>query len=430
MYRGRPLKVLITRQTYENYITEEGVTFKPQLEENYSLVNVKLMPDVLNIGYVETVEVPCSAYALEHEDTFTVNQLTNLQYSTCSKIKLSRRYAVVAPDWQNHSNLVFRNNGEYTINALNYKGVVNGELISADYMSAVTIAVQVVPKLINWGYNNTFFNLNSYNEVVKFSDLPVSITSLFQGFQQFEINITAPYNPVYYTSPLHQPSSIFNSNGNYTVGDILRNINVDTTDYVSASNSIKFTVDVQPNLGSLIETLTNNDDYVFTASLNGYDGYDQVEITVDVPLLDNYIENINSNGNTVITTPNGYEGMKKVTVVTNVQPNLIPLTRTVTQNNTRYNYTTSLYDGFSEVHIDVNVPIKLTVDRVNIGFTDSTSVNLINNSIAWNYEKSISPIPSNDIIIPPNNVSVIYIPAVCVINGSNKALIGVLTLLS
>ena len=64
---------------------------------------------------------------------------------------------------------------------------------------------------------------------------------------------------------------------------------------------------------------------------------------------------INSNGESSVTPDSGYDGLSKVNLTTNVQPDLESKSITITENTTTTISPTSGYDGLSEVEVITNV---------------------------------------------------------------------------
>ena len=85
-------------------------------------------------------------------------------------------------------------------------------------------------------------------------------------------------------------------------------------------------------------------------------GYDVVTVNVQ-PILDILVDTVNENGTYVYEPEEGYDGLEEVRVTVSVpEPVFEHLTRTITSNGT-YNYTPSSgKDGFDEANITVNVP--------------------------------------------------------------------------
>lgn len=77
----------------------------------------------------------------------------------------------------------------------------------------------------------------------------------------------------------------------------------------------------------------------------------------DVTLQDDKAVTITSNGTTVVNPDEGYDGLKKATITTNVQPNLEAQTVTISTNTTTTITPTQGKDGLSSVEVITNVPI-------------------------------------------------------------------------
>ena len=141
--RPIPLNITIDESNYEDFVESSPVVY--EREEGYNPVKVSVDIDELIPNNVSRVDIPCSAYALEHEQVFTVNELTNLLYDTASSIKLLRRYGVVHPSWDDHLSLILTTNDTFTFTPGEYYAIVDGVRVRADYFSGITVKTEVIP---------------------------------------------------------------------------------------------------------------------------------------------------------------------------------------------------------------------------------------------------------------------------------------------
>lgn len=79
---------------------------------------------------------------------------------------------------------------------------------------------------------------------------------------------------------------------------------------------------------------------------------------------------VTSNGESTINPGDGYDGLTKVNLTTNVQPNLETLTETISTNTTTTFTPTTGKDGFSSVSITTNVPTGGAVEEKDVNFYD------------------------------------------------------------
>lgn len=80
---------------------------------------------------------------------------------------------------------------------------------------------------------------------------------------------------------------------------------------------------------------------------------------------------ITENGETEVTADSGYDGLSKVDITTNVQPNLETLTETITSNTTTTFTPSTGKDGFSSVEITTNIPTgSLEPEEKDVNFYD------------------------------------------------------------
>ena len=123
------------------------------------------------------------------------------------------------------------------------------------------------------------------------------------------------------------------------------------------------TVNVQPILDIISDTIIENGTYVYEP-MQGYDGLEQVvvNVSVPVPLFEHLTETITSNG-TYNYTPSGTDGFDEVDITVNVQGggggSSDVITGTVTVTNTSGT-------GANECWIPVNIPSGKTIAGILI----------------------------------------------------------------
>lgn len=109
------------------------------------------------------------------------------------------------------------------------------------------------------------------------------------------------------------------------------------------------------NLQNKDVTVNANGTQNITAD-NGYDGLSKVALTTNVqPTLQTKNVSVSSNGSTTVTKDNGYDGLQQVNITTNVQPNLQSKSETITTNTTTTITADTGYDGLSSVAVTTNV---------------------------------------------------------------------------
>jgi hypothetical protein len=102
-------------------------------------------------------------------------------------------------------------------------------------------------------------------------------------------------------------------------------------------------------------TVTSNGTSVITPD-SGYDGVKKVSLTTNVqPNLESKSVTISSNTTTNITPTSGKDGLSSVSVTTNVQPNLQTKNLTIDENGTITVTPDSGYDGIGSIVITTNV---------------------------------------------------------------------------
>ena len=120
------------------------------------------------------------------------------------------------------------------------------------------------------------------------------------------------------------------------------------------------TVNVQPILDVLVDTVNENGTYVYEPD-EGYDGLEEVRVTVSVPepVFEHLTRTITSNGTYNYTPSSGKDGFDEANITVNVptpQPSLQTKQVSVTQNGSSVITADSGYDGLDEVDLTVNVP--------------------------------------------------------------------------
>lgn len=98
---------------------------------------------------------------------------------------------------------------------------------------------------------------------------------------------------------------------------------------------------------------------------------------------------VTSNGSSTITPDSGYDGIKKVSLTTNVQPNLESKSVTISSNTTTNITPTSGKDGLSSVEVTTNVPGIVPTGTINITSNGTHDVT--------NYASASVNVPGGDI---------------------------------
>lgn len=120
------------------------------------------------------------------------------------------------------------------------------------------------------------------------------------------------------------------------------------------------TVNVQPILDILVDTVNENGTYVYEPN-EGYDGLEEVRVTVSVPepVFESLTRTITANGTYNYKPSSGKDGFDEANITVNVpssQPNLQTKQVTVTQNGSSVIIADTGYEGLEEVDLTVNVP--------------------------------------------------------------------------
>eukprot|EP00833_Pecoramyces_ruminatium_P003004 jgi/Orpsp1_1/1177036/evm.model.c7180000059942.1 len=233
--------------------------------EGFNPVDIKVDLTDLIPRNINNIEIPCSAYAIEHGTTFTVNQLTDLNYDTCSSVTLSQRYGVTHPSYLNHTSLIITSNGETTFDPLEFYTLVNNQRVRADYFSGLTILTEVLP-ITTQVTNATPYTTNgNHTYVFEENTYPTSYS--------FTVNVQPKLIYKYYPT--------ITSNGTYIITP--NNPPLPTT--FDGMSQVTVPVNVRPNLWNFNGYFTFDTEFVGNLNLYiqqfGYDltNFDGIEKT-------------------------------------------------------------------------------------------------------------------------------------------------------
>eukprot|EP00833_Pecoramyces_ruminatium_P017372 jgi/Orpsp1_1/1191404/evm.model.d7180000085529.1 len=235
--RENALSVLINSDNVSQY----SDWYKYTSIEGFNPINIKVDLTDLIPRNINNIEIPCSAYAIEHNQTFTVNQLTNLDYDTCSSITLSQRYGVVHPSYLNHTSLIITSNGETTFDPYEFYALVNNQRVRADYFSGLTILTEVIPFTTQVINATPYTSNGNYTYAFEENTYPTSYT--------FTINVQPKlYNKQYNVT----------ANGTYS---ILPNV-PQLPKVMDDMSEVTLYVNVRPNLWHLNGIVTFDTNFV------------------------------------------------------------------------------------------------------------------------------------------------------------------------
>lgn len=174
---------------------------------------------------------------------------------------------------------------------------------------------------------------------------------------------------------------------------ILEHLNITSNGTYEASSGHAYdvvTVNVQPILDILVDTVNENGTYVYEPD-EGYDGLEEVRVTVSVPepVFEHLTRTITSNGTYNYTPSSGKDGFDEANITVSVptpQPSLEQKSEYYNANGTYTVQPSQGYDGISEVEVEVDVqgggPTPI------VGTLDLTGFNKISQNGTFNFSPS------------------------------------------